>query len=46
MAFDSICVRFKNIKEWQSPLSNTRIVPFVESYFSVIKSCIEDIRTE
>ena len=44
--FDSICIRFKNVKEWSSPLANTRIVPFVDSYFSVIKSCIEDIRTE
>ena len=44
--FDSICIRFKNVKEWSSPLANTRIVPFVESYFSIIKSCIEDIRTE
>ena len=46
MAFDSIQVRFKNIKEWQSQLSNTRTVPFVNSYFDVIKSCIDDIRTE
>ena len=44
--FDSICIRFKNIKEWQSPLSNTRIVPFVNSYLEVIKSCINDINTE
>ena len=44
--FDSICIRFKYVKEWSSPLANTRIVPFVDSYFSVIKSCIEDIRTE
>jgi len=46
MAFDSIQVRFKNIDERKSPLVTTKIVPFVESYFSVIKSCIEDIRTE
>ena len=44
--FDSICIRFKNIKEWQSPLANTRTVPFVNSYFEVIKSCINDINTE
>ena len=44
--FDSICIRFKNIKEWQSPLSNTRTVPFVNSYLEVIKSCINDINTE
>ena len=46
MAFDSIQVRFKNVNEWESPLVTTRVVPFVESYFSVIKSCIEDISTE
>ena len=44
--FDSIQIRFKNIKEWQSPLSNTRTVPFVNSYLEVIKSCINDINTE
>ena len=46
MAFDSIQVRFKNVKEWPSLLTNTRTVPFVNSYFDVIKSCIDDIRTE
>ena len=46
MAFDSIQVRFKNIKEWPSQLTNTRTVPFVNSYLDVIKSCIDDIRTE
>jgi len=44
--YDSIQVRFKNIKEWQSPLANTRTVPFVNSYLEVIKSCINDINTE
>jgi len=44
--FDSIQIRFKNIKEWQSPLANTRTVPFVNSYLEVIKSCINDINTE
>jgi hypothetical protein len=44
--FNSIQIRFKNIKEWQSPLSNTRTVPFVNSYLEVIKSCINDINTE
>ena len=46
MAFDSIQVRFKNVKEWPSLLANTRTVPFINSYFDVIKSCIDDIRTE
>ena len=46
MAFDSIRIRFQNVREWPSPLAGTRTVPFVESYFKVIKSCVEDIRTE
>ena len=46
MAFDSIQVKFKNVKQWPSPLATSRVVPFVESYFNVIKSCINDIRTE
>ena len=46
MAFDSIQIRFKNVREWPSLLANSRVVPFVESYFKVIKSCVEDIRTE
>ena len=39
MAFDSIRIRFQNVREWPSPLAGTRTVPFVESYFKVIKSC-------
>ena len=46
MAFDSIQIRCKNVREWPSLLANSRVVPFVESYFKVIKSCVEDIRTE
>jgi hypothetical protein len=44
--YDSIQVRFKNVKEWPSLLANTRTVPFINSYFDVIKSCIDNIRTE
>lgn len=44
--FDSIQVRFKNTEHWQSPFANTRHVPFVESYLTVLKSVIDDIRTE
>jgi len=44
--FDSIQVRFKHTKHRQSPLANTREVPFVESYLTVLKSVIDDIRTE
>ncbi len=44
--FDSVQVRFKDTKHWPSPFANTREVPFVESYLTVLKSVIEDINTE
>ena len=44
--FDSIQVRFKHTKHWPSPFANTRQVPFVESYLTVLRSVIDDIRTE
>ena len=44
--FDSVQVRFKQTKHILSPFANTRIVPFVESYLTVLKSVINDIKTE
>jgi hypothetical protein len=44
--FDSVQVRFKQTKHRPSPFANTRIVPFVESYLTVLKSVIDDIKTE
>lgn len=44
--FDSVQVRFRNTKHWPSPFANTREVPFVESYLTVLKSVIADINTE
>ena len=44
--FDSVQVRFKETKHRPSPFANTRQVPFVESYLTVLKSVIDDIRTE
>ena len=44
--FDSIQVRFKNTKHQPSPFANTREVPFVDSYLTVLKSVIEDVKTE
>ena len=44
--FDSVQVRFKNTKHRPSPFANTREVPFVESYLTVLKSVIDDIETE
>jgi|TARA_R110002074_G_scaffold101333_2_gene218790 hypothetical protein len=44
--FDSIQVRFKNTKHITSPFANTRIVPFVDSYFEILKTVVDDIKTE
>jgi hypothetical protein len=44
--FDSIQVRFKHTVHIPSPFANTRTVPFVESYLTVLRSVIDDINTE
>jgi hypothetical protein len=44
--FDSVQVRFQHIKDIESPLVNTRVVPFVNSYFDVLKSVVDDVKTE
>jgi hypothetical protein len=46
MAFDSIPVRFKNTSNIDSPFADTRVVPFVGSYFEILKSVVEDVKTE
>ena len=46
MAFDSIQVRFKDTKHIESPFPNTRVVPFVDSYLEVLRSVVEDVKTE
>ena len=46
MAFDSIQVRFKNVPHLESPFANTRVVPFVSSYFNILKGIVDDINTE
>ena len=44
--FDSVQVRFKDINFFKSPLANTRQVPFIGSYFDILKGVVEDIETE
>jgi len=44
--FDSVQVRFKNVAHNESPFTNTRVVPFVNSYFEILKSVVNDIKTE
>ena len=44
--FDSVQVRFNNVAHNESPFANTRVVPFVDSYFEILKSVVHDIKTE
>ena len=46
MAFDSVQVRLKNSTHIDSPFPDTRVVPFIGSYFEILKSVINDIKTE
>ena len=39
-------VRFKNTDHIQSPFPNTRVVPFIGSYFEILKAVVGDIKTE
>ena len=44
--FDSIQVRFKNVTHMESPIANTRVIPFVSSYFEILKAVVNDVKTE
>ena len=44
--FDSIQVRFKDVPHNKSPFANTRVVPFVDSYFEILKGVVNDVKTE
>ena len=46
IGFESIQVRFKYVHYYESPLTNTRVIPFVDSYFEILKSVVKDIKTE
>ena len=43
MAFDCVQVKFKNTKFWESPRANTRVVPFIDSYFDILKKVVNDV---
>ena len=43
---DSIQVKFDKGKYWPSPLTNTKVVPFENNYFDVLKKVIDDIETD
>jgi len=46
MAFDSVQVRFKNTAHIESPFADTRVVPFIGSYFEILKRVVGAIKTE
>ena len=46
MAFDSVQVRFNYGISWDSPMPNTRDVPFTDSYFEILKKVLNHIETE
>ena len=46
MAFDSVQVRFPDVRHNDSPFGNTRVVPFVGSYFEILKGVVDDVKTE
>ena len=46
MAYDSIQVKINKHAFYKSPLANTVTVPFVDSYFLILKSVIENVKTE
>ena len=46
MAFDSVQVRFPDVRHNDSPFANTRVVPFVGSYFEILKGVVDDVKTE
>ena len=46
MAFDSIQVRFRDVRDFKSPFADTRVVPFVGSYLEILRSIVDDVTTE
>ena len=46
MAFECVQVKFKDVRNFKSPFAEVRVVPFVDSYFEILKSVVNDIRTE
>jgi len=44
--YDSIQVKFNHTSFYASPLAGTRVVPFIDSYFEVLKSVVSGVQTE
>ena len=44
--FDAVQVKFNSENTTKSPFANTRMVPFINSYFEILKAVVDDIKTE
>ena len=44
--FDAVQVKFNIDNETKSPFANTRLVPFINSYFDILKAVVDDVTTE
>ena len=44
--FDAVQVKFNIDTPVQSPFANTRVIPFINSYFDILKAVVDDVKTE
>jgi hypothetical protein len=44
--FDAVQVKFNINTPIKSPFANTRVVPFIDSYFEILKAVVDDVKTE
>lgn len=44
--FDAVQVKFNVDAPVESPFANTRVIPFVGSYFDILKAVVNDVKTE
>jgi hypothetical protein len=44
--FDAVQVMFNSQNKTKSPFANTRMVPFINSYFDILKAVVDDVTTE
>ncbi len=44
--FDAVQVKFNIDTHIESPFANTRVVPFINSYFEILKAVVDDVKTE
>lgn len=44
--FDAVQVKFNSENTTKSPFANTRMVPFINSYFEILKAVVDDVKTE